>query len=191
MKALLLVDIQNDFLPGGALAVKEGDLVIPIANQLMEKFGHVIATQDWHPKGHSSFKEIWPVHCVQGSHGAEFPEALHTDRIHKVIRKGEDAEIDSYSAFFDNDQKTETGLLDYLREQNIDVLFIMGLATDYCVKYTVLDALAQGIKVYVIEDGCRAVNQNRGDGEKALKKMRQKGAKLVQSSERRFSRPLL
>ncbi len=189
MKALLLIDIQNDFLPGGALAVQKGDLVIPIANQLMGKFKHVIASQDWHPKDHSSFKTTWPVHCVQGSHGAEFPETLHTDRIEKVIKKGEHKEVDSYSAFFDNDHQTETELLEYLREQKIDALFVMGLATDYCVKFTVLDALDQGFKVYVITDGCQGVNVGRGDAEKALKKMRQKGAKLVHSSDSRFSRP--
>jgi nicotinamidase/pyrazinamidase len=202
MKALLLIDLQNDFCPGGALAVEEGNLLIPIANELMPRFEMVLATQDWHPANHGSFaanhpwrkpgqvidlnglsQVLWPIHCVQESFGAEFVPTLHTSGIHKVFVKGTDPEIDSYSGFFDNGHRKATGLGDYLKEQGVDELYVMGIATDYCVKFTVLDALELGFKVNLIQDACRGVNLQPGDVERAVVEMTSKGAALVTSSE--------
>jgi nicotinamidase/pyrazinamidase len=202
MKALLLIDLQNDFCPGGALAVEEGNLLIPIANELMPRFEMVLATQDWHPANHGSFaanhlwrkpgqvidlnglpQVLWPIHCVQESFGAEFVPALHNSGIHKVFVKGTDPEIDSYSGFFDNGHRKATGLGDYLKEQGVDDLYVMGIATDYCVKFTVLDALELGFKVNLIQDACRGVNLQPGDVERAVVEMTSKGAVLVTSSE--------
>jgi len=202
MKALLLIDLQNDFCPGGALAVEEGNLLIPIANELMPHFEMVLATQDWHPANHGSFaanhpwrkpgqvidlnglpQVLWPIHCVQESFGAEFVPALHTSGIHKVFVKGTDPEIDSYSGFFDNGHRKATGLGDYLKAQGVDELYVMGIATDYCVKFTVLDALELGFKVNLIQDACRGVNLQPGDVERAVVEMSSKGAALVTSSE--------
>lgn len=199
MKALILVDLQNDFLPGGALPVAEGDRVIPVANALMEQpFDLILATKDWHPQDHGSFaanhgKEpgevidlhgleqiLWPVHCVQGSEGAEFAPVLQTGKIDKIIYKGTDKEIDSYSTFFDNGHRKGTGLVDYLKEKNVTEVYIAGLATDYCVKYSVLDALGLGFKTYIILEGCRAVNLNEGDEEKAIEEMRRAGAEIIE-----------
>ncbi len=200
MKALLLIDLQNDFCPGGALEVKGGDQVIPIANQLAEKFDLVIATQDWHPANHGSFAAnhpwrypgqvidlngldqiLWPIHCVQNSFGAEFVKELDTSNFAAIFQKGTDKEIDSYSGFFDNGQRKATGLHEYLQEKGIDELFIMGLALDYCVKFTVLDALNLNYKVNLILDGTRAVNLEEGDDQKAVDEMTAKGAVLVNS----------
>lgn len=198
MKTLLLIDLQNDFCPGGALAVDEGNLLIPIANALMPKFDLVIATQDWHPATHGSFaanhpwrrpgqvidlnglpQVLWPIHCVQESFGAEFVQSLNTAGIHKVFVKGTDPEIDSYSGFFDNGHRKATGLGDYLKEMGVTEVWVMGIATDYCVKFTVLDALELGFKVNLIEDACRGVNLQAGDVTQAVSDMQSKGANVV------------
>lgn len=201
-KALLLIDLQNDFCRNGALEVPDGDAVIPIANQLQDYFDLIIATKDCHPKGHMSFASshpghkigdlilvhglqqvLWPDHCVQESKGSDFHPELDTHRISKVIFKGTDKNIDSYSAFFDNEHKRSTGLENYLREQRVQTLYIMGLATDYCVKYSCLDAVQLGFTVFVIEDGCRGVELNPGDCVAAYKEMQREGIRVIQSSE--------
>jgi nicotinamidase/pyrazinamidase len=201
-KALILVDLQNDFCRGGSLEVPDGDAVIPVANRLQACFDLVIATQDWHPPGHVSFasahpgkkmgdtvlvdnivQELWPEHCIQGSQGAEFHPKLMTQHIHKLIHKGTDPKIDSYSTFFDNEHLRSTGLEAYLRQEGIDEIYIMGLATDYCVKYSCRDAVKLGFKVYVIEDGCRGVGLRAGDIEKAMEEMRSEGVKVIQSKD--------
>ncbi|NGX61930.1 MAG: hypothetical protein K940chlam9_01421 [Chlamydiae bacterium] len=192
-KALLIVDVQNDFLPGGALAVPDGDQVIPIINDLQKEFPLVVATEDCHPENHSSFahfhgkkpgekievegelQELWPVHCVQGSWGAELAPSLEKGRIDQVFYKGTDARVDSYSAFFDNQRLRSTGLTAYLREKGIEKLYIVGLATDYCVKFTALDALSEGFSVYVIPEGCRGIDLAPGDVEKAYFEMEKAG----------------
>jgi len=200
MKTLLLVDLQNDFLPGGALTVPEGDQVIAVANRLMPQFDLVIATKDWHPPDHGSFASqhpghqigdviqlhgleqiLWPDHCIQGTPGAELSSKLQQEPIRNVFLKGVDPRIDSYSAFFDNAHRRSTGLAGFLDERRVKDLHIMGLATDYCVKFSVLDALDAGFRVQVITDGCRAVNLQAGDDERALEEMRQAGATLTTS----------
>ncbi|MFL6230507.1 MAG: bifunctional nicotinamidase/pyrazinamidase [Pyrinomonadaceae bacterium] len=183
MDALILVDIQNDFCPGGSLAVAEGDRVIPIANELQKRFDLVVATKDWHPPGHSSFVALWPPHCVQGTAGAEFAPGLDTTRVAHVFLKGTDRAVDSYSGFFDNEHKLSTGLGDYLRANGVTDVFICGLATDYCVKFTALDALRLGFRTTVIRDACRGVEVNAGDTERAVEEMRAAGAHIVESRE--------
>jgi len=202
MKALLLVDIQRDFLPGGALAVNEGDKIIPIVNRLTKQdFDLIIASKDWHPPNHGSFADthgreigdyiqldeidqiLWPVHCVEDTEGSMFAEELDTSAVDKIFYKGIQVNIDSYSTFFDNEHKRSTGLDHYLKEKGIRKIYIAGLATDYCVKYSVLDAVKLGYDVYVIRDACRAVNLNRNDEEKAIKEMRERGAKIIESKE--------
>jgi len=202
MEALLLVDLQNDFLPGGALGVPEGDQVIPVANRVQEYFDIVIATADWHPPGHGSFASshpgckagdvielsgmpqvLWPDHCVQHTEGAEFSPHLNTGKIDKVIYKGMDPEIDSYSGFFDNGRQKATGLETYLRDQKVDTVYVMGLATDYCVKYTALDAVSLGYRTWLIEDGCRGVGVAEGDVERALAEMKAAGVRVVKSGD--------
>jgi nicotinamidase/pyrazinamidase len=174
---LLIIDVQNDFCPGGALAVADGDAVVPVINRLSERFGHVVLTQDWHPSGHSSFatshpgsapfatiampygqQTLWPDHCVQGTPGAAFHPQLVTERAELVIRKGFRPAIDSYSAFFENDRRTPTGLAGYLRERGLRRVFLAGLATDYCVHYSAVDARRLGFDTVLIEDGCRAID---------------------------------
>jgi len=201
MKALLLIDIQNDFLPGGTLAVRNGDEVIPVANRLQTAFELIVATQDWHPANHSSFASnhpgtkpgdvieidgipqvLWPDHCIQGTHGAAFAETLITDRIDTVIRKGIDPSIDSYSGFFDNGHRRATGLEEYLHEKKVTNLYILGLATDYCVRYTALDARSLGFTTFVIIDGCRGVNLTSGDVERAVEEMKKAGALIIEST---------
>lgn len=201
-KALILVDVQNDFLPGGALAVPEGDQVIPVANAIMKKFDLVVATQDWHPADHGSFASqypgqkpgefvelaglkqiLWPDHCVQRSKGAKFAASLDVAGITHVVRKGMDKNVDSYSGFFDNDHRKATGLGDYLNDQGIDALAIMGLATDYCVKFTVLDALGLGFSTCLIKEGIRGVEINPGDCEKALRDMEEAGVKIISAND--------
>ena len=180
-KALVLVDIQNDFLPGGALAVPDGDAVIPVVLALMASFEVVVATQDYHPADHGSFASqhgaepytlgelggrpqvLWPDHCVQGTPGVAFPDDLPMDRIDAVFPKGMDRRVDSYSGFFDNDQGQPTGLGRWLRTRGIEEVTIVGLATDYCVKATALDALNEGFEVTLVLDGCRAVKPEDGD----------------------------
>ena len=200
--ALIIVDVQNDFLPGGALAVRHGDEIIPILNRIQEYFPLVIATQDWHPANHGSFaanhpgrkvyeqidleglpQTLWPVHCVQGTVGAELAPALRQARIEKIFRKGTDPGIDSYSAFFDNGHRKATGLGAFLKEQKVTDIFIAGLTTDYCVKFSALDAVALGFRTHVIEDACRGVNLQPDDVANALKEMRTAGIKLVHSDQ--------
>jgi nicotinamidase/pyrazinamidase len=201
VKALILVDIQYDFCPGGSLAVPDGDAVIPAANRLQKAFDLVVATQDWHPRGHASFastygkpmyavveihgapQTLWPDHCVRGTHGAELVAELDRSRIARVFQKGTDPEIDSYSGFLDADHRHSTGLADYLREKDASDVYIAGLATDYCVKYTALDAAALGFRVHVIADACRGVNIHPGDSEAALEEMRSAGVEIVRSAE--------
>ncbi|MCB0281811.1 MAG: bifunctional nicotinamidase/pyrazinamidase [Calditrichaeota bacterium] len=202
MKALILVDIQNDFIPGGALAVQEGDMVVPVANKLQEKFELIVATQDWHPQDHGSFAAnnpgknigdiidlngldqiMWPVHCVQNSAGAEFHPQLNTKKISKVFPKGTDKSIDSYSGFYDNGHRKATGLAEFLKKHQVDEVFVCGLATDYCVKFTVLDALKEGFKTTLVSDGCRGVNLNTDDSQKAIEEMRKSGCNIINSSD--------
>jgi nicotinamidase/pyrazinamidase len=174
---LLIIDVQNDFCAGGALAVADGDAVVPVINRLAGRFNHVVLTQDWHPPGHSSFatshpgsvafesiamsygqQTLWPDHCVQGTPGAAFHPQLNTERAELVIRKGFRGEIDSYSAFYENDRRTPTGLAGYLRERGLRRVFLAGLATDYCVHYSAIDARRLGFDAVVVEDGCRAID---------------------------------
>ena len=176
--ALILVDLQNDFLPGGALAVAGGDQVIEVANRLAHGHPLAIATQDWHPPGHSSFG-LWPVHCVQNTGGALFAQGLETRAIHRVFPKGVDQLIDSYSGFFDNDHRKATGLGDFLKSEGVTAVTIMGLATDYCVKFTALDARSLGFEVTLIMSGCRAVNLQPGDEEAAIEEMRRAGVTVA------------
>ena len=200
MRVLILVDIQNDFCPGGALAVPDGDAVVEVANRLMPRFALVVATQDAHPPEHQSFaanhpgkrpyelidlhglpQVLWPVHCVAGSPGAAFHPQLAAAGIHAVFPKGTDPEIDSYSGFFDNGQRKATGLEELLRARGASELYVLGLATDYCVKATALDAVRLGFRTFVVEDGCRAVNLKPEDGALALEAMRAAGVTLCQS----------
>ena len=195
--ALLVIDVQNDFCPGGALQVAGGNEIIPGINQEMTKYDYIILTQDWHPKGHSSFatshdggnpldviempygdQVLWPDHCVQGSHGAEFHSELNTARANAVIRKGSNPLIDSYSAFFENDRKTPTGLHGYFRSLEIEKINLVGLATDFCVNYSAQDAAKLGYKVSVFEKMCRSIDIN---GSLALAKteMRECGVELI------------
>jgi nicotinamidase/pyrazinamidase len=200
--ALILVDIQNDFCPGGSLAVPEGDKIVPIANALQPHFHLVIATQDWHPRDHMSFaanhqgqkpgdvvslngipQVLWPVHCVQNSRGAAFHPDLDLTHVNKIIYKGMDRTVDSYSAFFDNQQLRATALADYLLEHGVSDIYIMGLATDYCVKYSCLDAAALSLKTHVIADACRGIELQSGDIDRALKEMREMGVEIVNSRD--------
>jgi len=202
VKALILVDIQNDFLPGGALPVPNGAAVIPIANKLQALFPLIVATQDWHPPNHGSFAEnhpgrkiygqielnglpqtLWPIHCVQGTRGAELAPELERERIAKIFPKGTDAGIDSYSGFFDNGHRKATGLGDWLKTKNVTDVFVCGLATDYCVKFTVLDAVGLGFKTHLVEDGCRGVNLRPDDVKNAIEEMRTAGVQIVGSEE--------
>ncbi len=200
--ALLIIDVQNDFCPMGRLPVKDGDQVVPIINQIQKRFFRVIATQDWHPENHLSFainhpdkkvydiiqlngvkQTLWPVHCVAGTKGAQFHPNLNTHAIHLILRKGLNPRIDSYSAFMENDRKTETGLAGYLKELKIKEVFLCGLATDYCVLYSALDAVRLGFQTYVILDACRGVDFPENNIEKALEKMKQHNIKLINSQE--------
>jgi len=202
MKALILVDIQNDFVPGGALAVPKGDEVIPIANQLQRSFPHVVATQDWHPVNHVSFaanhpgkkpfeqtkpngqpQTLWPVHCVRGSKGAELASGLDRAKISKIFRKGTDPAIDSYTGFFDNGHGKSTGLGEWLKSQGVTEVFVCGLATDYCVKFTALDAARLGFKTHFIEDASRGVNLQPDDVKNAMDEMKRAGIDVKNSSE--------
>lgn len=183
--ALVLVDIQNDFCPGGALAVKEGDCIVGIVNRLIPEFPLVISTQDWHPADHVSFKEQggpWPPHCVQGSRGAELRSDLRTDTIAYYFRKASSPDKDDYSEFEGKDDQGRS-LDEVLKIHGVKALFVVGLATDYCVLETVLDGTRNGYEVYPVTDAMRPVNVNPGDGEKALQKMAASGAHLVTSDE--------
>ena len=201
MKALLIVDIQYDFCPGGALAVPDGDTIIPTVNQLIDHFDVIVQTQDWHPEGHSSFasshegKEpfdtvemdygtqvLWPDHCVQGSKGAEFHEDLNTLKSQVIIRKGFRRMIDSYSTFFENDQKTATGLTGYLKQRGITDLYTVGLATDFCVKWSILDGIDEGFNMHIIEDAVKGIDLN-GSLDEAWEEMKKKGVRVTQSED--------
>ena len=201
MKALLIVDIQYDFCPGGALAVPDGDTIIPTVNQLIDHFDVIVQTQDWHPEGHSSFasshegKEpfdtvemdygtqvLWPNHCVQGSKGAEFHEDLNTLKSQVIIRKGFRRMIDSYSTFFENDQKTATGLTGYLKQRGITDLYTVGLATDFCVKWSILDGIDEGFNMHIVEDAVKGIDLN-GSLDEAWDEMKKKGVRVTQSED--------
>lgn len=195
--ALLLVDLQNDFMPGGALAVSSADEVIPVANELMAEFELVVATQDWHPPDHGSFasnhpgksvfaeadlyglpQTLWPTHCVQNTGGALFAYDLDTKRIDRVFPKGTDLKIDSYSGFFDNGKRASTGLAEWLRKEGVTDLTVLGVATDYCVKFTVLDALAEGFTTTLHTRGCRGVDLQECASVRAIQEMRDAGATI-------------
>jgi len=185
--ALIIVDVQNDFCPGGKLAVAEGDQIVPLINRLQNRFELVVATQDWHPDHQASFSHnspegIWPEHCVQGSPGAEFVETLDTEKIAKVFRKGTDPYVDSYSGFFDNDHRTSTGMSDYLRSARITNVFVVGLAMDYCVKFTALDAITEGFGATLVADAARGVELELGDVQRAIDEMKQAGVQVIESS---------
>lgn len=202
MQALILVDIQNDFLPGGALAVPDGDKVIPVANKLQATFPLVVATQDWHPANHGSFaanhpgkkvfeqielnglpQTLWPVHCVQNTKGAELAATLNRERIANVFPKGTDPGIDSYSGLFDNGHRKSTGLGEWIKQKGATEVFVCGLATDYCVKFTALDAVQMGFKTHLVEDACRGVNLRPDDVKNAVEEMKRAGVSISRSSE--------
>ena len=202
MKALIVVDIQNDFLPGGSLSVTDGDRIIPKVNALMKYFDFVVATQDWHPIDHESFASrhpnkkpgdkiilhgldqvLWPDHCIQQTTGAEFSDRLDISQFNKIFQKGTDIHIDSYSGFFDNGKKKDTGLHDYLIKKGVDEVFIVGLATDYCVKFTAIDAAGLGFKTNVISDATKAVDLISGDFDRSLEEMRSKKINIIQSQD--------
>lgn len=200
--ALIIVDVQNDFLPGGSLAVQNGDEVIPIINKLQEQFQFIVATQDFHPADHGSFAAnhpgkkigdfvtlgglsqiLWPVHCVQGTFGAEFHKDLNRHNWKAIFQKGKNPEVDSYSGFFDNARKESTGLADYLKKEGIKKVYITGLALDYCVKFTALDAHSLGFETYLIFDACRAVNIDPMDGNFAIEEMAKLKINIIHSQE--------
>lgn len=176
MDALLIVDVQNDFCPGGALAAPRGDEVVPVINNLMDKFEFIIASKDWHPEESVHF-EKWPKHCIKNTWGAEFHPDLKTDQIDKVFLKGTEGEDDGYSALEATNVDAET----YLKDQNVNRVYISGLTTDYCVKDTAISVVKAGFDTYVIEDAIRAVNVNPGDGEKAIREMKDAGCHIIKS----------
>jgi len=198
--ALIVVDVQNDFCPGGGLAVTDGDNVVPVINKLTDSFSTIVATQDWHPSDHSSFSSnnsgtavydmkdidgitqvMWPDHCVQGTDGADFHKELNTDKFSVVIRKGTQQRLDSYSGFLENDKKTPTGLKGYLTDKGIKKVYVTGLATDYCVLYTAMDAKSAGFEVYLVSDACRGVDFPEGNVDKAIQQMQENGIKIITS----------
>ena len=200
MNALLIVDVQNDFLPGGSLAVPDADTIIPIINKISENFDLVVATQDWHPEGHSSFasqhqgkepfeqielngnaQTLWPDHCVQGSHGAEFDKNLNLKPVEAIFRKGTNLEIDSYSGFYDNNHEKSTALADYLRAKQIDEIYICGLAADVCVYFTALDALQEDFTTYLITDATKGLDDQAIAAD--LDDIKKKGGKLVEAKD--------
>jgi len=200
--ALILVDVQHDFLPGGALAVPQGDEILPIIAALQPQFDHIVATQDWHPADHGSFAAnhegknpgewielegvpqiLWPTHCVEGTFGSDFPTALNRSRWKRVFQKGRNPVVDSYSGFFDNARRGDTGLADYLREQGIRRVFVAGLALDYCVKFTALDAQSLGFETLLLIDATRAVNLQPEDGQRALEELKAAGIHCLESKD--------
>lgn len=200
MKALLIIDIQNDFLPKGSLAVEKGDEIIPTVNRIQNKFDLIIATQDWHPENHKSFASnhpnknvfdvinlngleqvLWPNHCIQGTFGAEFSSELNTKNISAIIRKGMNSEIDSYSGFFDNGKQNNTGLLGLLNDKKVSDVYVCGLAADYCVYYTAKDAVENGFKTYYIEDATKAIAQE--NYQNCKEELRSLGVVFVNSNE--------
>ena len=205
MNALIIVDVQNDFLPGGALAVKDGDTVIPVINELQKKFDLVVATQDWHPADHKSFASVhrgkkvfeeiildglpqvlWPDHCVQETDGAKFSSELDTKRIEAIFRKGMDKNIDSYSGFFDNGKKKATGMAAYLKGRGISSIYVCGLAADYCVYFTALDGLELGFESTIIADATRAIDEE--NFKKILEDFKSKGGKEIRSGDIDFQK---
>ncbi len=198
MRALIIVDMQNDFCPGGALAVQGGNEITAMINGIQPQFDLVVATQDWHPANHKSFASnngkavgevialdgfnqvMWPDHCIQGTKGSEFVDGLDLDAIQQVFQKGTNVNIDSYSGFFDNGHKNDTGLGQYLKDQGVSDVYIVGLATDYCVKFTAIDAVQLGFKTFLIEDATRGVELNEGDITKAVTEMHNKGIEVIQ-----------
>ncbi|MCC9136147.1 bifunctional nicotinamidase/pyrazinamidase [Pontibacter silvestris] len=198
MRALLLIDIQNDFLPDGALAVPEGDQIIPVVNKLQEEFNLVVATQDWHPPQHKSFASnhagknvfetidlhgleqvLWPDHCIQETEGANFTKDLKANKIEAIFRKGTNPEIDSYSGFYDNGHLKSTGLADYLRGKQVTQLYLVGLAGDYCVYFSAKDAIQEGFEVFLIEDAIRSLSAD--DFKKVKEDITSMGGKVIQS----------
>lgn len=196
-EALIVVDVQNDFVTG-SLAVNKAAEIFPTVNKLMEEHALVVATQDWHPNNHGSFaanhighvegdvisldglsQVLWPVHCVQGTYGAKFVESIDETKFQKVFAKGTDPQIDSYSGFFDNGHRKATGLGEYLKSLGVEKVYIVGLAADYCVKFTALDAVGLGFETYLVKEGTRGVNLQEGDTERAFKEMEEKGVKLI------------
>jgi nicotinamidase/pyrazinamidase len=202
MKVLLLVDLQNDFLTGGAVPVPQGEAIIPIANQLEGCFKLVVATQDWHPPNHKSFapnhtgkqpgevvvlkkrpQRLWPTHCVQSTRGSELASSLMLNRVNKIQRKGTDAEIDGYSAFFDEGQTHGTGLYEYLKDRKVKEVYVLGLGINHCVKATALDAVSLGFKTFLIEDACRPFNFAPDETLTATEEMRKAGVSVIRSQE--------
>ena len=200
MKALVVIDIQNDFLPGGSLAVPDGDKIIPVVNGLQNYFELVVATQDWHPANHKSFasnhlnkkpfdvidlhglkQTLWPAHCVQGTEGANFSSQLNLNKAEAIFRKGADAEIDSYSGFYDNGRLKSTGLAAYLHGKKVDEVYVTGLCGDICVFFTAMDSLQEGFKTYIIEDATQPLSED--DFKKTNEAFIQKGGKLISSKE--------
>ncbi|MDI6846024.1 MAG: bifunctional nicotinamidase/pyrazinamidase [Candidatus Saccharicenans sp.] len=200
MKALIVVDLQNDFLPGGSLAVPRGDEIIPLVNKIQDNFDLVVATQDWHPKNHLSFASnhpgkqpfevinlngieqvLWPDHCVQGEKGALFSRNFDDRRVEAIFRKGTDPSIDSYSGFFDNGRKKSTGLGDYLRGRGVRQVYLCGLAAEFCVLYTALDAIELGFETYYLEDATRSLSQE--GFKQAKEQIIQRGGHLIRSEE--------
>lgn len=202
--ALIIVDVQNDFCEGGALEVKNGNEIIPVINKLIKsnKFDEIIATQDWHPKNHKSFASnhknknvydviklngitqvLWPDHCVQRKKGSRFHKDLNLDKKFKVFKKGTNPEIDSYSGFYDNDHKSSTGLSEYLKKKKVEKVYITGLATDYCVKFTAIDSIKEGFSTFVIKDAVKGVNINKRDSQIAFADMKIAGVRLLTSKQ--------
>lgn len=198
---LIVVDVQNDFCPGGALAVPEGDQVVAVINRLADRFSHIVATQDWHPAGHRSFasghpgrqpfetievaygpQTLWPDHCVQGTPGAAFHGDLDVTRWELILRKGFRPAIDSYSAFYENDRTTATGLAGYLRQRGIARVFCVGLATDFCVRFSAVDAVGEGFETYLIADGCRGIDLD-GSMAAATDAMADAGVRTITAAE--------
>lgn len=202
MRALILVDIQNDFMPGGALGVEEGDKILPHVNELLQKrFDVIVASKDWHPKDHISFasrhklkpgerleihgqvQELWPDHCVQNTKGSDFSPGFDTSKVQKVFLKGVDRDVDSYSTFFDNDREKSTGLDNYLREKRVTDIYIAGLTLEYCVAYSVSDAINLGFNVYVVQDACQSVSRNPAEIAHTIELIRHEGAHLIKAKD--------
>ena len=199
---LIVIDVQNDFCPGGALAVPEGDAILPVINRIIDRFPHAAATQDWHPRHHASFasnhpgtnpydtidihgvtQTLWPDHCVQGTKGADFHPDLPSERFNVIIRKGMNPTVDSYSAFIENDKKTRTGLDGYLRSIGARRVFLCGLATDYCVFYSAMDAVGLGFETAVVLDACRGIDLPAGNVNRCVESMKTNGIHIIQSSD--------
>jgi nicotinamidase/pyrazinamidase len=201
-KALIVIDVQNDFCPGGNLAVNDGDKVVPVINSVMNKFDIIIGTQDWHPQSHVSFasnhkgknvydqidvdgiiQTLWPDHCVQGTCGADFHKDINNNKFNCVIRKGANPKIDSYSAFVENDKKSETGLHGYLNALKVKAICLCGLATDYCVYYSAMDAVKYGFITSVLINACKGINVPEGSIDKCIKDMKGAGIKVIKTGE--------